>query len=98
MSMFCFVATVSGGDGKEKRPPFLLVGACRKIGKCSPMWSFCLQPIVGCAPKGHTATQRSKKGSEKVLGRVLGKGSGEGVLRRVLRRGPALGFTVKKGF
>ena len=26
-----------------------------------------------------------------------GKGSGEGVLRRVLRRGPAMGFTVKKG-
>ena len=34
------------------------------------------------------ATQRSKKGSEKVLGRVLG---------RALRRGPAMGFTVKKG-
>ena len=47
--------------------------------------------------RGRTATQRSKKGSEKVLGRVLGKGSGEGVLRRVLRRGPAMGFTVKKG-
>ena len=38
--------------------------------------------------RGRTATQRSKKGSEKVLGRVL---------RRVLRRGPAMGFTLKKG-
>ena len=51
--------------------------------------------------RGRTATQRSKKGSEKVLGRVLGKGSQKGsekgaccgfyskkrVLRRVLRRG-----------
>ena len=27
---------------------------------------------------GRTATQRSKKGSEKVLGRVLGKGFSEG--------------------
>ena len=48
--------------------------------------------------RGRTATQRSEKGSEKVLERVLGKGfwgrgSGEGVLRR----GSAMGFTVKKG-
>ena len=52
------------------------------------------------------ATQRSKKGSEKVLGRVLGKGSGEGFWGRVLgkgsgegfrRRGPAMGFAVQKG-
>ena len=41
--------------------------------------------------RGRTATQRSKKkGSEKVLGRVLGKDS-----QKV--RGPAMGFTVKKG-
>ena len=30
---------------------------------------------IGCTPKGRTATLRSKKGSEKVLGRVLGRGS-----------------------
>ena len=53
--------------------------------------------FLGARLRGRTATQRSKKGSEKVLGRVLGKGSGEGVLRRVLRRGPAMGSTVKKG-
>ena len=41
--------------------------------------------------RGRTATQRSKKGSEKALGRVVGR-----VLRRVLRRGPAMGFTVKR--
>ena len=35
-------------------------------------------PLFGCTPKGRTATQRSKKGSEKVLGRVLGKGFSEG--------------------
>ena len=45
---------------------------------------------LGARLRGRTATQRSKKGSEK----VLGKGR---VLRRVLRRGPAVGFTVKKG-
>ena len=43
---------------------------------------------LGARLRGRTATQRSKKGSGKVLGRVLGK--------RVLRRGPAVGFTVKK--
>ena len=46
---------------------------------------------LGARLRGRTATQRSKKGSEKVLeGR-------EGVLRSVLRRGPARGFAVKKG-
>ena len=49
------------------------------------------------------ATQRSKTGSEKVLGRVLGKGSQKGaccgfhskkrVLRRVLRRGSEKGVS-----
>ena len=29
---------------------------------------------IGCTPKGRMATESSKKGSEKVLGRVLGKG------------------------
>ena len=38
------------------------------------------------------ATQRSKKGSEKVLEGFWGR-----VLRRVLRRGSAMGFTVRKG-
>ena len=49
-------------------------------------------PLWGARLRGRTVTQRSKKGSEKVLERVLGKGS-----QRVLRRGPAMGFTVKKG-
>ena len=30
---------------------------------------------LGACLRGNTATQHSKKGSEKVLGRVLGKGS-----------------------
>ena len=33
---------------------------------------------LGARLRGRTAIQRSKKGSEKVLGSVLGKGSGEG--------------------
>ena len=42
-----------------------------------------------CTPKGsYDNTRDSKKGSEKVLGRVLGKGS---------EKGPAMGFTVKTG-
>ena len=33
---------------------------------------------LGACLRGRTATQSSKKGSEKVLGRVLGKGFSEG--------------------
>ena len=33
---------------------------------------------LGARLRGRTATQRSKKGSEKVLRRVLGKGFSEG--------------------
>ena len=43
------------------------------------------KPVVGCMPKGATATQRSKKGAEKVLRRVLGR-----VLRRGSEKGPAM--------
>ena len=50
-------------------------------------------PPLGARLRGRTATQRSKKGSEKVLGRVLGKGSKEGSEKGT----PAAGFTVKKG-
>ena len=50
--------------------------------------------IWGARLRGRTATQRSKRGSEKVLEMVL-RGR---VLRRVFRRGSAMGFTVKKGF
>ena len=60
-----------------------------------------LRDNLGARLRGRTGTQRSKKGSEKVLGRVLGKGSQTGsekrallwvlqlkrVLRRVLREG-----------
>ena len=35
-------------------------------------------PNLGARLRGRTATQRSKKGSENVLGRVLGKGFSEG--------------------
>ena len=64
-------------------------------------------PSLGARLRGRTATHRSKKGSEKVLGRVLGKGSQKGsengacygfysrkrVLRRVLRRGSEKGIS-----
>ena len=49
--------------------------------------------LSSARPRGHVATQRSKKGSEKVLGRVLGKGSQKGSQRRACSV-----FTVKKGF
>ena len=58
------------------------------IEKVSPF-----MPTFGCTPRGRAATQRSKKGSQKVLERVLGKGSQKGS-----EKGSALGFTIKRGF
>ena len=48
---------------------------------------------LGARLRGRTATQRSKKGSEKVLERVLGKGSQKRSEKGVF----STGFTVKKG-
>ena len=54
--------------------------------KKAPEFGTCLGgKRLGARKRGRTATQRSKKGSEKVLGRVLIRGG-------VLRRGPAIGF------
>ena len=47
---------------------------------------------LGARPRGRTATQRSKKGSEKVLGRVLGKGS-----QKASEKGASYGFFVLGG-
>ena len=64
-----------------------------------PLAIFCFSGrfshFLGARLRGRTATHRSKKGSEKVLGRVLGRVLGE-VLRRVLRRVPAMGFAVNR--
>ena len=49
--------------------------------------------VLGARLRGRTATQRSKEGSEKVLGRVLGKGSQKGY-----EKGACYGFYSKKGF
>ena len=38
----------------------------------------CLDGVLSARLRGRTATQRSKQGSEKVLGRVLGKWFSEG--------------------
>ena len=48
---------------------------------------------LGARLRGRTATQRSKKGSEKVLRGVLGKGSQKGS-----ENGVCCGFYSKKGF
>ena len=48
--------------------------------------------VLGHTLRGRTTTQRSKKGSEKVLEGFWGR-----VLRRVRRRGRAMGVTVKRG-
>ena len=50
-------------------------------------------PKLGARLRGHTATQRSKKGSEKVLGRVLEKGSQKGSEKEACYE-----FCSKKGF
>ena len=48
---------------------------------------------LGARLRGRTATQRSKKGSEKVLRRVLGKGSQKGS-----EKGACYGIYSRKGF
>ena len=74
-----------------------MIGALGRKRNFGYSYSFSLRAvwelILGARLRGRTATQRSKKGSENVLGRVLGNG----VLRRVLRRGPAMRFYSKKG-
>ena len=47
----------------------------------------------GARLRGRTATQRSKKGSEKILERVLGKGSQKGS-----EKGVCYGFYSRKGY
>ena len=49
--------------------------------------------LLGARLRGRTATQRSKKGSEKVLGRVLGEGSQKGS-----EKGACCGFYRKNLF
>ena len=49
---------------------------------------------LGACLSGRTATQRSKKGSEKVLERVLGNGSQKGSEKGVF----FYGFYSRKGF
>ena len=40
--------------------------------------SYITRTFLGARLRGRTATQRSKKGSDKVLGGVVGKGFSEG--------------------
>ena len=58
------------------------------VGRCQ----ICHTSKLGARLRGRTATQRSKKGSEKVLGRLLEKGSQKGS-----EKGACYGFTAKKG-
>ena len=48
--------------------------------------------------RGRTATQRPKKGSEKVLGRVLGKGFWGRGSQKGSEKVACFGFCSKKGF
>ena len=98
------VLTHVWGGGREEgaaREPFsgspnCFFGYCRDQ-KYSTVKTGCVWDALGCVwdarLRGHTATQRSKQGSEKVLGRVSGEGFSEGFLRR----GPVMGCTVPKG-
>ena len=54
--------------------------------------SASLKLSLGARLRGRTVTQRSKKGSEKVLGRVLGEGSQKGS-----EKGACYGFYSNKG-
>ena len=51
---------------------------------------------MGACLRGRIATQRCKKGSEKVLGRVLGRVLGKGS-QKGSEKGACYVFTAKKG-
>ena len=81
---------------KSKKPWPSVSSLCRRAGGCPLLRShflsrvYPLSKILGCTPKGSTIRQHS------VLRRVLRR-FWKGIWGRVLRRGPAMGFTVKKG-
>ena len=76
--------------------PWVVVRSIAEIRRGNDTENLCR---LGTSLRGLTATQRSKKGSEKVLGRVLGKGCWEqGLLRFCRRKGFCEGFCNKKGF
>ena len=70
-------------------PPPALIHLANSHSVCE----FSDMLLLGARLRGRTATQRSRKGSEKVLGRVLGKGSQKGS-----EKGVCYGFYSKKGF
>ena len=71
-----------------KKAEFAPLGARELLGELEQEFKHCKTQEfhLGARLRGRRATWRSKKGSEKVVGRVL---------RRVLSRGSAMGFAVK---
>ena len=59
------------------------------VPKVAWVKAVCVRSHLGARLRGRMATQRSKKRSDK----VLGKGCWEGFLGR----GPAMGFTAQRG-
>ena len=89
----CFFAWTQGLEGHcggcNRNPGFFL---SLRVFFCSSR--FCgVGSLLGARLRGRTATQRSKKGSEMALGRVLGKGSQKGS-----EQGACYGFYSKKDF
>ena len=67
---------------------FIVQGLCH-----FPQSEFAATTLLGACLRGRTATQCAKKGSEKVLERVLGKGS-----QKRSEKGVCYGFYSRKGF
>ena len=85
-------------EGATKAPPDPCSNRDPQKAPKNPKFSDTLFLKVGARLRGRTATQRSKKGSEKVLGRVLGKGFWEGSpAQKGFEKGGCYGFYSKKG-
>ena len=87
---FCQKSVETKGDGWKGTP---YPEGPRRHLKCFPVKIDLPLPRGNCTPRGRTATQRSKRGSDKVLGGVLGKGSQNGS-----EKGACYGFDSKKEF
>ena len=90
----CSFIEKQGNLGTEKSLFLLLIhGLCAFFRPLLTLVSTAPFFASGARLRGRTATQRSKKGSEKVLGWVLGKGS-----QKDSEKGVCCGFfTVKRG-
>ena len=82
----------SNQHGRTREHPALKTVSHRSKSQ-PPKKTYKIRHFLSARLRGRTATQRSKKGSEKVLGGALGKG-----IQKGSEKGACYGFYSKNGF